>query len=134
RQAARSRPCPRRQGQHSLAPPCALLTRRVCRDGRGHALLVGNLRQSAATRGPARRRAGPSAAHDALGAIQEHHASENRMGRTRILVVDDNADTRASLRQLLELLGYEVETARDGAAALKAHRERSAAVVITDIL
>jgi len=56
------------------------------------------------------------------------------MGRTRILVVDDNPDTRASLRQLLELLGYEVETARDGAAALKAHRERSAAVVITDIL
>jgi CheY-like chemotaxis protein len=47
--------------------------------------------------------------------------------------VDDNADMRASLKQLLELLGYEVETARDGAAALKAHLERRVAVVITDI-
>jgi DNA-binding NtrC family response regulator len=56
------------------------------------------------------------------------------MDRTRVLVVDDNPDMRASLKQLLELLGYEVETARDGASALKAHCERSAAVVITDIL
>ena len=55
------------------------------------------------------------------------------MDRTRVLVVDDNADLRASLKQLLELLGYEVETARDGAAAIKAHLERRAAVVITDI-
>ncbi len=56
------------------------------------------------------------------------------MARTRILVVDDHPDTRVSLKQLLELLGYEVETARDGAAALKAHRARHAGVVITDIL
>ncbi|HYL87301.1 MAG TPA: response regulator [Burkholderiales bacterium] len=55
------------------------------------------------------------------------------MERTRVLIVDDNADLRASLKQLLELLGYEVETARDGAAALKAQRERRAAVVITDL-
>ena len=55
------------------------------------------------------------------------------MDRIRILVVDDNPELRASLKQLLELLGYEVETARDGAAALKAQRERRAAVVITEI-
>lgn len=55
------------------------------------------------------------------------------MDRTRVLVVDDNAAVRASLKSLLEALGYEVETARDGAAALKAHRERRAAVVITDL-
>lgn len=56
------------------------------------------------------------------------------MDRTRILVVDDNPDIRVSLKQLLELLGYEVITARDGAAALKAHIERQVAVVLTDIL
>ena len=39
----------------------------------------------------------------------------------------------AVLKDLLELLGYEVETARDGAAALALHRERSVAIVITDI-
>lgn len=35
-----------------------------------------------------------------------------------ILVVDDNDDTRALLRQLLELAGYEVEEAENGAVAL----------------
>lgn len=55
------------------------------------------------------------------------------MDRTRVLVVDDNADLRASLKEILEWLGYDVETVRDGAAALKAQRERRAAVVITDI-
>ncbi len=40
---------------------------------------------------------------------------------------------RASLKDLLEHLGYEVETARDGAAALAVHDERAVAAVITDI-
>lgn len=55
------------------------------------------------------------------------------MHRTRVLVVDDCADLRSSLKKLLELMGYEVETARHGAAALALQRERSAGVVITDI-
>jgi len=53
--------------------------------------------------------------------------------RRRVLVVDDNADIRLSTKLLLERAGYEVETAADGAAALRAHRERRAAIVITDI-
>jgi DNA-binding NtrC family response regulator len=53
--------------------------------------------------------------------------------RRRVLVVDDSADMRMSTKQLLEQLGYEVETAPDGAAALRAHRAREVAVVITDI-
>ena len=53
--------------------------------------------------------------------------------RPRILVVDDNADMRTSLSQLLGLLGYEVETAADGNQALATHRESPVAVVITDI-
>ena len=55
------------------------------------------------------------------------------MARTRILVVDDSAELRALLKELLELLGYEVQAARDGAAALALHRARCVAVVITDI-
>lgn len=51
----------------------------------------------------------------------------------RVLVVDDNADMRVSLKQLLGLLGYEVETAADGNAALAAQRARAFAIVITDI-
>jgi len=55
------------------------------------------------------------------------------MHRTRVLVVDDSADLRESLKLLLELHGYEVETARDGSAAIELHRRRRVAVVITDI-
>jgi CheY-like chemotaxis protein len=55
------------------------------------------------------------------------------MDRTRVLVVDDSADLRSTLKELLELLGYEVETARDGAAALALQRQRAVAIVITDI-
>lgn len=55
------------------------------------------------------------------------------MDRTRILIVDDSAEMRASLKELLELHGYEVETARDGSSALELHRRHGVAVVITDI-
>jgi DNA-binding NtrC family response regulator len=51
----------------------------------------------------------------------------------RILVVDVNADMRASLKQLLGLLGYHVETAADGNQALAAHRAQAFGTVITDI-
>ena len=40
---------------------------------------------------------------------------------------------RTSLKLLLELLGYEAETARDGAAALELRSARSFGVLITDI-
>jgi CheY-like chemotaxis protein len=52
---------------------------------------------------------------------------------TRVLVVDDNADIRSSLQQLLALLGYEVETASDGNEALATHRANAFGIVITDI-
>ena len=55
------------------------------------------------------------------------------MERTRVLVVDDSADMRASLKLLLEVLGYEAETARDGAAALELQQTRGFGVLITDI-
>ena len=51
----------------------------------------------------------------------------------RVLVVDDNPDMRGALQRLLAHLGYEVETAGDGAQALGIHRAREVSVVITDI-
>jgi CheY-like chemotaxis protein len=43
----------------------------------------------------------------------------------KILVVDDDADIRSSLRELLQLEGYEIVEADNGSAALKALRSTS---------
>ncbi len=55
------------------------------------------------------------------------------MAAGRVLVIDDNPDMRASLKTLLVLLGYDVETAVDGTQALLIHRARNVTKVITDI-
>ena len=55
------------------------------------------------------------------------------MSRRRILVVDDDAEMRASLAGILDAAGYEVETARDGEQAIAAQRARPAALLITDV-
>ena len=54
-------------------------------------------------------------------------------GRRTILIVDDDADTRLSLKLVLELSGYSVEVAANGREALALQRERPADVLITDI-
>ena len=54
-------------------------------------------------------------------------------GRTRVLVVDDDAGVRNFLRMLLELEGYEVATVGNGIEALEVQRSDPAAVVLTDI-
>ena len=51
----------------------------------------------------------------------------------RILVVDDNADLRATIQALLQADGFEVAVAGDGQAALALHQSRPADVVITDL-
>lgn len=53
--------------------------------------------------------------------------------QVRLLVVDDDADMRQSMRLLLEHAGYEVALARDGAQALELQRARGADLLITDI-
>jgi len=53
--------------------------------------------------------------------------------KKRVLIVDDNADSREILRSLLELERYEVHLARDGEQALRLQRSSPADVVITDI-
>jgi DNA-binding response OmpR family regulator len=51
----------------------------------------------------------------------------------RVLVVDDNADLRESLRQLLIHAGYDAETASDGQQAMRMHLRRDYQVLVTDI-
>jgi two-component system CheB/CheR fusion protein len=53
--------------------------------------------------------------------------------RLRILVVEDNADTAATLATLLGLAGHEVRVAHDGPAALQAVQEFPLDVMLLDI-
>jgi DNA-binding NtrC family response regulator len=53
--------------------------------------------------------------------------------KRRILVVDDTPLIREHLRVILEMDGYEVETAGDGRSALEAVRDRVFHLVITDL-
>ena len=55
------------------------------------------------------------------------------MSKPRLLVVDDDADMRLTLKLSLELAGYTVEVAANGREALEVQRARPAEVLITDI-
>jgi CheY-like chemotaxis protein len=52
----------------------------------------------------------------------------------RILVVDDEPDQRSLLRRIFERAGHEVIDAGNGAAALRAVRERAPDLVVTDVM
>jgi CheY-like chemotaxis protein len=52
---------------------------------------------------------------------------------TRLLVVDDDADMRLTLKLALELAGYSVEVASNGREALQVQRSRPVDILITDI-
>jgi len=51
----------------------------------------------------------------------------------RILVIDDDLDTRAMLEQTLKGAGYEVISAADGREGMMQHRASPADLVITDL-
>ena len=53
--------------------------------------------------------------------------------RLSILIVDDNADMRDTLKALVEVLGYRARTATDGHEALQLQRNEPAQILITDI-
>ncbi|MES3000726.1 MAG: PAS domain-containing protein [Pseudomonadota bacterium] len=55
------------------------------------------------------------------------------LGKTRVLVVDDNQDAGDSLGQILELLGAEVRLARNGPQALETFASYLPSVVLLDI-
>ena len=50
-----------------------------------------------------------------------------------VLVVDDDADMRLTLKLALELAGYRVEEAANGREALERQRAAPADIIITDI-
>ena len=54
-------------------------------------------------------------------------------GRKRLLVVDDDADMRLTLKLALEIAGYTVDVAANGREAVERQRESPADVLITDI-
>lgn len=51
----------------------------------------------------------------------------------RILVVDDEENTRIALTRLLSREGYDVQTAANGLEALSRLRQRAAELIITDL-
>lgn len=51
----------------------------------------------------------------------------------RLLIADDDADTRHTMRLLLERAGHEVVLAMNGAQALALQRAQPAEVLITDV-
>ena len=51
----------------------------------------------------------------------------------RILVIDDDSDTRAMLEQTLKPAGYEVISAADGTEGVMRHRTSPAELVITNL-
>jgi CheY-like chemotaxis protein len=52
----------------------------------------------------------------------------------RILVIDDDEQMRALLRDILERAGYEVTEAQHGLEGLKLFRARPADLVVTDLI
>jgi CheY-like chemotaxis protein len=56
------------------------------------------------------------------------------MGSARLLVVEDESITRASICDLLRTQGYDVEEARDGAQAVELFENQHFDLVITDLV
>ena len=51
----------------------------------------------------------------------------------RILIIDDDLETRLMLRESLEGAGYEVEEAENGTEGLNLYRRRPFQLIITDV-
>ena len=58
---------------------------------------------------------------------------ENMVRTARILVIDDDEVLRKTVRVVLEVAGYDVVEAVDGAAGLRLQREHGADLVLVDI-
>jgi CheY-like chemotaxis protein len=64
---------------------------------------------------------------------RERRADAARFAPRRILVADDNEDAAASMAMMLSLLGHEVRTVHDGAAAVEAAVEFRPDIALLDI-
>ena len=68
-----------------------------------------------------------------VGEMEEVHHSPRAEQRARLLVVDDEANLRAVLRDILSLMGYHVEEAESGYEALKLLDSSSYDLMLLDI-
>jgi CheY-like chemotaxis protein len=75
----------------------------------------------------------PSPATDQAIAASEEPHQEPHTSRRRILIADDNRDAAESLAMLLELEGFAVTIAHDGAHALAAFEAGQPRIVLLDI-
>jgi PAS domain S-box-containing protein len=72
-------------------------------------------------------------ASDATETAQVQAATDAHLRPHRILIVDDNEDTAASLAALLKITGHETYVAHDGLAALEAAETHRPEVMLLDI-
>jgi PAS domain S-box-containing protein len=75
----------------------------------------------------------PLAAPAGSDAAVAQDAATGSLGKTRVLVVDDNQDAGDSLGQVLDMLGAEVHVARGGTEAIEAFGAHRPSVVVMDI-
>lgn len=68
-----------------------------------------------------------------MSPVSDSLTVSNLDGRLRVLLVDDHADTLASLRMLLEHRGFAVTTASNGATAIELAAQARFDVLISDI-
>ncbi len=61
------------------------------------------------------------------------HESAAARRRSRIVVADDSLSTRSAVRSILEIAGYEVLAAADGAEALELVRTQGVHLVVSDV-
>ncbi|HHO54023.1 MAG TPA: response regulator [Deltaproteobacteria bacterium] len=68
-----------------------------------------------------------------LSRVLRHLEGRVERGPTRVLVVDDSRDAAGMLSQLLDLAGYQVHVAHDGAEAMDKARSVSPRIVLMDL-
>lgn len=59
--------------------------------------------------------------------------SDSRLGDIRVLIVDDEPDIRATVSEMLEIEGYDVDEAANGADALLAIERRLPDLILLDM-
>src|SRR5829696_3131129 len=91
------------------------------------------LRRPPTTRPPTTRPADPVPPRE-IGRWTTMVAMSGSPTNDRVLVVDDDRAIRESLARALELDGYEVSLASDGAAALATIRESRPDIAVVDVM
>jgi signal transduction histidine kinase/DNA-binding response OmpR family regulator len=74
-----------------------------------------------------------SAEQAAPPAPETRHAAPSRAGARRVLLVEDNEDTREVLRELLEMWGHQVEVAEDGFKGVERFPQQRPHVALVDL-